>query len=271
MRKYNYILCLYCSLFTINVYGQDSPTTKSINRFLYLGTGLTFQNLQDPAVSPMIYAGGPIHFSIGYEKQKQNLISGIELNADFGALSAANATDLRPMRSSFYRFDLQYTYLRRAFKLKNNKYTIWLGGKYLWHNSIRMTPQNDTGFISFLIANSLKATGVLQRQFTFNQRQITFSYGLDIPLLSHVIRPSYLNLYDYLSPENNWVGERMEESRIYTLNKFPGVNSTFELDYPIAGGNVFRVAYQWEFYHLNTTRRVNYARHLLQFSFLAKI
>lgn len=271
MFKYSvFLICFCCSIVNIS-FAQDSLQTKEKNRYLFLGLGITSQILQDPAVSPMRYNGAPIHIAIGYEKHKERLISRFELNGDIGALSSSNATEVRPMKSSFYRIDLQYTYLRKAIRFKENTYTLWLGGKYLWHNSLRLTPQNDTGFISFLIANSLKASAVLQRAYMLRNKNLTVQFGIDLPLISHVIRPSYLNIFDYLSPENDWLGERLEESKFYTINRFPGLNTRLALTYPIKGGNALRLAYHWEFYHLNELRRVNYARQLFQFSFLAKI
>jgi|GEM_PF-6097036 len=271
MFKYIVFLSFFLCKFINSSTAQDSLQTNEKNRYLFLGLGFTSQILQDPAVSPMRYNGAPIHITLGYEKQKERLLSKFELNGDIGNLSSANATEVRPMKSSFYRIDLQYTYLRKAFRFKENTYTLWLGGKYLWHNSLRLTPQNDTGFISFLIANSLKAAAVLQRSYRLGNKNLAVQFGVDVPLISHVIRPSYLNIYDYLSPENDWIGERLEESKFYTLNRFPGLATQLALTYPIKGGNALRVAYHWDFYHLDEFRRVNYARQLFQFSFLAKI
>lgn len=271
MFKYTVIfICLYCCNVNIS-FAQDSLQIKERNRYLFLGLGFSSQTLQDPAVSPLRYSGGPIHMTLGYEKQKERLFSRFELNGDLGALRAANATEVRPMKSSFYRIDLQYTYLRKAFRFKENTYTLWLGGKYLWHNSLRLTPQNDTGFISFLIANSIKAAAVLQRSYRLGNKNINAQFGVDIPLISHVIRPSYLNIFDYLSPENDWVGERLEESKFYTINRFPGLATQLALTYPIKGGNALRFTYHWDFYHLDELRRVNYGRQLFQFSLLVKI
>ncbi len=265
---YLWLLCLNDSF---KAFSQDLTNDTENKRYLFLGVGFTGQTLQDPAVSPMTYSGGPVNFTLGYEKHKPKLFSSFQLSGDIGAMQSDNATELRPMRSSVYRIDLQYTYLRRTHFLKSDKYTLWLGGRYLWHNSIRLTPQNDTGFISFLIANSLKASGLVHRDVQFRNKQFSLRYGLDLALLSHVVRPNYLNIFDYLSPENDWVGERLEDSHFYTFNKFPNINSTLSLDYPIAGGNLLRFNYQWEFYHLNTSRRVNYGRHLFLFSFIARI
>ncbi|MCB0561659.1 MAG: hypothetical protein KDD09_22055, partial [Phaeodactylibacter sp.] len=80
-------------------------------------------------------------------------------------------------------------------------------------------------------------------------------------LLSHVIRPSYLNVYNYLDPEHDWLKERLEASEVLTLNRFQGLQSRLELTYPIAGENQLRFAYDWGFYHYDGLRRVNAARH----------
>lgn len=238
-----------------------SPPERPLSRYLELGFGATLHRLQDPAVSPMIYTGGPIAIELGFEKRKPHSISRFALSGDIGRLDSKNATELRPMASNYFQADLSYQYLRRLPALSANRFTWFLGGQYRWHNSIRLTPQNDTGFITFLIANSISVAARGETALQLFGRQVELGWIGSLPLLSHVIRPSYLNLYNYLDPEHDWLQERLEASEILTFNRFPGFQSRLEFTYPIANGNQLRFAYDWGFYHYNGSRRVNAGRH----------
>lgn len=252
-------LALFWLLWIAHVaFGQEAPPRF---RYLELGLGSAAHRLQDPAVSPMAYTGAPLAIVLGFEKRKPHSISRLALAGDLGRLSSKNATELRPMASSFFQINLSYQYLRRVPALSTGRFTWFFGGYYRWHNSIRLTPQNDTGFISFFIANTLGASIRGERAFQIREKEVTLGWTGALPLLSHVIRPSYLNLYNYIDPEHDWLKERLEESEVLTLNRFPGIQSRLELAYPIAGGNQLRFAYDWEFYHYDGQRRVNAARH----------
>ena len=239
-------------------YAQDE---KPRLRYLELDLGITSHRLQDPAVSPMAYIGAPLAIELGFEKRKPHSISRLALAGDIGRLASKNATELRPMASSYFQIDLSYQYLRRLPPLSTGRFTWFLGGRYRWHNSIRLTPQNDTGFISFFIANSISVSVRGETAFQLFGRQVELGWTGALPLLSHVIRPSYLNVYNYLDPEHDWLKERLEASEVLTLNRFQGLQSRLELTYPIAGENQLRFAYDWGFYHYDGLRRVNAARH----------
>ncbi|MCO6475617.1 MAG: hypothetical protein J5I94_03295 [Phaeodactylibacter sp.] len=239
-------------------YTQDA---RPFPRYLELGLGATFHRLQDPAVSPMPYSGGPLGIYLAFEKRKPHSISRLSLGGDLGKLNSKNATELRPMASTYFQADLSYQYLRRLTGRSASRLIWFVGGRYRWHNSIRVTPQNDTGFISFFIANSINASTRMETDFQLFEREVKLGWTGTLPLLSHVIRPSYLNLYNYIDPEHDWLNERLQDSEWLTLNRFPGLQSRLELSYPIAGENQLRFAYEWEFYHYDGQRRVNAARH----------
>jgi hypothetical protein len=97
--------------------------------------------------------------------------------------------------SSVYRIDLSFQHFRRLSG-ETFRWRWYLGGTYRWHNSIRITPQNDTGMISFLIANSLGAGGGFEKQISWLNKTLTLNWQAEVPLISNIIRPNYLNLYN---------------------------------------------------------------------------
>jgi hypothetical protein len=246
------------------VFGQ-SPK----ERYGVLGVGTSTYNLQDPTVSPMTYHGSLFSVGFGFEKRKNRSFSRWSLAGDLGKLHSANATNLRPMQSNVYRADLAFSH-NRWLSDETARWRWFLGGAFRWHNAIRITEQNDTGMISFLIAGSLGASGGVERKFTLLGKNMRFNGLAELPLLSYVIRPSYLNLYNYIDPENNFLQERINDGRLVTINRFPALVSNLSLTCPIAGENQLRLAYEWAFYHYNRPFPATIGRHTVSLQLLIR-
>ncbi|WP_128543869.1 hypothetical protein [Larkinella soli] len=258
-------------LFFIAVSGLQAAFGQTPKeRYGGLAVGSSFYTLRDPTVSPLTYRGNPVLIGLSYEKRKSRSFSGWSLTGDLGKLHSKNATALRPMQSTVYRADLFYNH-NRWLSDESDRWRWFLGGAWRWHNSIRVTEQNDTGMISFLIANSLEATGGVERTVRLGRKSARLSWMGELPLLSHVIRPSYLNLYNYIDPQNDFLGERLKDARIVTLNRFPALLSTTRLTYPIAGENQLRLTYEWSFYQYDRPFPATIGRHSLSVQLLIRL
>ena len=94
------------------------------------------------------------------------------------------------------------------------------------------------------------------------------SYRLDVPFITHVIRPNYLNIYNYIDPENNWLKERFRDSDWLSVGKFTSINSQLSLSYIIKAGNMVRFTYGWEYYSLNNKLHARNASHDFEMALL---
>ncbi|MEO1049063.1 MAG: hypothetical protein AAFX87_00440 [Bacteroidota bacterium] len=268
-------LCLLSSLFLFNEgKAQDLDTTeaKTSKWDRYLTAGIGSQNvvLYDQHMSPLNYYGGSLFPRFGYEKSGERSKSRLYFDFVYGSIRSRNATELRPMRGDYIRFDVDYTYLRYVKSVFKNRYKLYLGGQLLSHSNVRLNEQLDTGFITFIFSNSLAVSSAIERKVRWLGREITLYYQLGIPVISHVIRPSYLNIFNYLDPENDWVGERLDDSDLLTINKLQSFNSRFELNYPLNTNNIIRLSYNWDFYNLNNKLNAVSASHKVLVSFLFK-
>ncbi|MDN5201462.1 hypothetical protein QQ008_08820 [Fulvivirgaceae bacterium BMA10] len=245
--------------------GKGNPV---LNRYLTSSLGSRSVRLKDDHMSPMNYFGGMITPGFGIIKERARSISRFDLLFNIGSIRSRNATELRPMRGDYFRLDIQYAYLRYIKEIGEGKYRWFVGGKFRSHANVRLNEQLDTGFITFIFTNGLSFSTALQRDFQlFNRKFIAF-YQVDIGVLSHVVRPNYLNIFNYLDPENDWLEERLRDSDWLTIGKFNSIKSQLEIAYPIKAGNMIKFSYGWDFYSLNNKLKAKGASHEFLFTFM---
>ena len=247
---------------------QDSVLNLPTTRYLTLGIGSTYIQLRDRHMSPLTYFGGAIDLQLGAFKRKKKSLRNFTVDMTYANLAPREDNREIDPQSIYFALDLQYAqqhYLRSFF----NRTTRWyLGGKFRSHSNIRMNPQLDGGFVTFIFTNGFYASNVLEREVKLSGRSLTLSWQLDLPILNHTIRPEYLNIYDFVNPESNWVEERLEDSQWRSIASYSNVTSTLSLLYPISSSNVFRFSYEWDFYRINSELRSTSATHTYLFSFL---
>ncbi len=99
-------------------------------------------------------------------------------------------------------------------------------------------------------------------------RPLTLSWQLDLPVINHVIRPSFLNIYDFVNPEHDWAEERLAQSGFKAINQYSNIISTVSVLYPISSRNLLKFSYEWDFYKINSGLTATRASHTYMFSFL---
>lgn len=247
---------------------QDSVLNIAKARYLTLGIGSMSVQLNDEHMSPLNYYGGALNLQVGTFKRKKKSLRNFTMNAVYTILSPReDAREIDPM-GTYVRLDLAYAqqhYVRSFFK----KTTRWyLGGKVKSHSNVRLNPQLDGGFITFVFANGVFLSNVLEREVRISGRPLTLEWQLDLPVINHLIRPDYLNIYDFVNPENDWAKERIEDSRWRSIAKYSNITSTLSILYPISTSNVLRFTYEWDFYRVGGEQKATHATHSYLFSFL---
>ena len=267
-------LRLLCLLVTISLTvraqegKQDSVLNTPTTRYLTLGIGGMYVQLNDAHMSPLNYYGGAINLQLGAFKRKNRSLRNFTIDAAYTNLGAkADHREVDP-KSIYFRLDLAYAqqqYIRSFF---NNSTRLYLGGKLKSHSNIRMNPQLDGAFVTFIFANGLYLSNVLERELSIAGRPVTLNWQLDLPIINHTIRPDYLNIYDFVNPESDWVEERVDDSKWRSITSYSNITSTISLLYPISTSNAFRFSYEWDFYHIKSELKATNATHKYLFSFL---
>ena len=263
-----HICWLFLMVFvTINGFAQqrlkatNDENAKATQRYFTSSLGLKNIQLRDQHMSPVTYYGSIISPGIGLLKRKEKSISEFSLNLTLGSVQAKNGSELRPMRGDYFRTDIHYSYQKFVRNIFDQQVRWYLGGKFRSHANVRLNEQLDTGFITFIFTNGLSLATTLERDITIFNRKMTLSYNLDIPVITHVIRPNYLNIYNYIDPENDWLKERFRDSDWLSVGKFSSINSQLSLSYTIKAGNMIRFTYGWEYYALNNKLKARNASH----------
>ncbi|MEO9869617.1 hypothetical protein [Ekhidna sp.] len=265
-----------CLLSLVSVSGwsqenaQDSDSVLNIptSRYLTLGVGSMAVQLNDEHMSPLNYYGSSMYLQLGAFKRKKKTLRNLTIGLNYSTIGARGDNREIDPRGQYFRIDLAYAqqYYIRSFW---NGTTRWyVGGKIRSHSNVRMNPQLDGAFITFLFTNGLFASSVLEREVRISKKPLTVSWQLDLPIINHTIRPSYLNIYDFVNPENDWVEERLDDSKWRSITSFTNVTSTISLLYPISTSNVLRFSYEWDFYHIDSELKATNATHTYLFSFL---
>ncbi len=247
---------------------KDSVLQISVDRYLTLGLASYYMKLNDQHVSPLNYMGGSFLLQVGAFKRKKRTIRNLSIGATSTTLGPKPDDREIDPKGSYFRFDLSYSQHFYVKSFNKGKYRWFAGGRVKSSSNVRLNPQLDGGFITFLLANGVFASSVIEREVSISSRPLTLSWQLDLPIVNHVIRPSFLNVYDFVNPEGDWAEERLTDSGLKAINKYSNITSTISLLYPIKSNNILKFSYEWDFYRISSGLKATRASHTYMFSFL---
>lgn len=219
-------------------------------------------------MSPLNYNGGSIYAQLGAFKRKKNSIRNLAIGGSYITLGPMEDNREIDPRGQYLQLDINYAQHWYVKSLFNKTVRWYAGGKLNSHSNIRLNEQLDGAFITFLFSNGVYASSLMEREVHISGRPVTISWQMDLPVVNHLIRPNYLNIYDFVNPEGDWLDERLEDSNWRTINSFTNIVSTISLIYPLSTSNALRLSYEWDFYCVRTGLPATSATHSFIFAFL---
>ncbi|MEM9857453.1 MAG: hypothetical protein AAF843_08860 [Bacteroidota bacterium] len=266
------LLCLFLTLcYQAKGQSQDPPDSVlslPTTRYLSLGFGSAYLKLNDEHMSPLNYNGGSIYAQLGAFKRKKNSIRNLAIGGSYITLGPMEDNREIDPRGQYLQLDINYAQHWYVKSLFNKTVRWYAGGKLNSHSNIRLNEQLDGAFITFLFSNGVYASSLMEREVHISGRPVTISWQMDLPVVNHLIRPNYLNIYDFVNPEGDWLDERLEDSNWRTINSFTNIVSTISLIYPLSTSNALRLSYEWDFYCVRTGLPATSATHSFIFAFL---
>ena len=265
------ILFLHAIFFAILVSAQNPelPRSKETDsRFWHLGLGLSIQNMYDEGISYVRYNGTGIAPSLGLIKSSEKKYCQLLLQPTFNKLTTDRSNELRPMEVRTTRFVLDYQYLVNV-KEWNEKLRLYAGGNISLLFNLKRAEQLDNSQLIYDYALSLGPAAKLDKTVRWNKRDCLASFGLSLPLLSHIARPYYLNRIEFIDPENDFLGDLFSNSKIVSVNKNLRITSGLSVTYPLFNKNALKLGYAWDFYKMKSINSVYAAEHLISISFLS--
>lgn len=297
MRKVFLLIIVY-SLFFASLYsnpvinipeGKDTLKTKRTirkarDRYLWLGYGFSFTNVLDKATSPLNYSGFNFaNSSLGYLVHSDKIISTLEFDFAYNDLKSRTSTPWYDPHNTSFIANIRYN---RLFKIKsiNNRVNWYVGPEININNHFRIdykfgnsafTYDSYAGIgaaTRFEIPFSWKGKQVKIWFIKFNRRDrdLRFSWLLSMPLVSMIVRPTYVTITNFIDPEQQSSLQK-EHFTGGVLVPF-AIRSQAELYYTLHNQNMLKLSYVWNFMsHDPGYNKVQTAFHGVQLAFVFKL
>jgi hypothetical protein len=257
---------------------------KARDKYLGMGLGFSCVKVMDQATSPLLYKGLNFPFaSLGYMTHSDRVIKTFETDFIYGKLKSRTETPWYESRNTSYYLAIRYNILYRLREIVNDKINWYLGPEFNINGHFRINYKYDNSALTFDNYNgigvatrfefpfSYKSSSFKFLGITFNRhdRDLRLSWQLSTPVVSYLIRPTYVTITNFIDPD---LRTKITDEQT-TVGLFVPFNlrSQTELYYILHNQNMFKLSYVWNFFsHDPGYNKVQSAFHGFQFSFIFK-
>jgi len=275
-------------------FAQDLPDSKPANpkkaerkardKYLGLGLGLAYIHVTDNATSPLLYKG--LQFpaaKLDYLVHSEKIIKTLEVDFSFGDLSTRTETPWYDPTNTSYFVAIRFNMLYNIKKLAKGRINWYIGPEvninghfrvnYKYGNSA-FTFDNYNGLgvatrFEFPFSYTSKKVKVWFMNFNRRDRDLRLSWQLSMPVVSYMIRPTYVTITNFIAPDlqSKITSDHTDGGFFVPLN----IRSQTELYYILHNQNMLKLSYIWNFYHHDPGyNKVQSAYHGFLFSFIFK-
>ncbi len=269
-RKFVLLLC--SCVFTINVSAQYTEEEGGVEsmlgylRYIGIGAGATYQVMNDPAISPIVYSRVGALPMLSHLKVNGSTYSEISLRAS--SLNLTHNTD-KPTKvyAKTQRALMDYRFL---VKLPTEmRYTeIRAGGMLSAMFAHKRAEHLIDASRVYEYAISLGLCGKITREVTFGDKTGFLTWDLAIPFFANISRPYYLNREEFADPDNKPGKDFFDNATTGTFGKFFRLNSRAAIMYRLTNGNMIQFAYQWDYTRMKTIHKSYFAEHIVSVTFM---
>lgn len=263
---------------------QKKLERKSRDKYFGLGLGCSYMKVIDNATSPLLYKGLNIPFvSLGYLTHSDRIIKTFETDFAYGKLKTRTETPWYDPRNTSYYIAFRYDILYRIIKFEKLNVNWYLGPEINSNSHFRINYKYENSAFNFDNYNGIGIASRFELPFSYKSAQFKFlglnfkrrdrnlrlSWQLSVPVFSLMIRPTYVTITNFIDPElqTKITSDNTDGGFMVPLN----LRSQTELHYKLHNGNMFRIAYIWNFYsHDPGYNKVQSAFHAFCFSFIFK-
>ncbi|MEZ5195733.1 MAG: hypothetical protein R2764_04870 [Bacteroidales bacterium] len=256
---------------------------KARDRYLWLGYGFSFSSVLDQATSPLIYKGFNFaNASLGYLIHSDRIISTLELDFAYNNLKSRTSSPWYDPRNTSYIPTIRYN---RLFKIKSikNKVNWYVGPEFNINMNFRVDYKFGNSAFTF---DSYAGIGAATRfeipfswqgkkvkiwfmKFNRHDRDLRFSWQLSMPLVSMMVRPTYVTITNFIDPDQQ-SALRQEHITGGVIVPF-AIRSQAGLYYTLHNQNMLKLGYVWNFMsHDPGYNKVQTAFHGVQLAFVFK-
>lgn len=257
---------------------------KARDRFLWLGYGFSFSNVLDKATSPLNYSGFNFaNSSVGYLIHSDDIISTVELDFAYNDLQSRTSTPWYDPRNNSFIVNIRYN---RLFKIRSIKNRVgwFLGYEFNINNHFRVNYKYGNSAFTFDSYSGIGAATRFELPFSWKSRKVKiwfmnfnrrdrdlrFSWQVSLPIVSMMIRPTYVTITNFIDPDQQTA---LQSEHISGGVFVPfAIRSQAELYYTLHNQNMFKLSYVWSFMSNDPGyNKVQTAFHGVQFAFIFKL
>ena len=284
------LILLFISLLIIpGVFAQENENTKKAerkarDRYLGLGSGFSYVKVRDETTSPLLYKGPTIPAVFNYLVHSERVIKSLDVDFSFGFLHTN--TELpwyNPVNTSYY-ISIRYNWLYNVRKFANEKINWYLGPELNINGHFRVNYKYDNSAFTFDNYNGIGIATRFELPFSYKAKQVKIwfmnfnrrdrdlrlSWQLSAPVLSFMIRPSYVTITNFIDPDlqTKITPDHTSGGLFIPFN----LRSQTDLHYILHNRNEIRLSYVWNFFHHDPGyNKVQSAYHGITLSLLYKL
>ncbi|MEZ5083988.1 MAG: hypothetical protein R2750_11150 [Bacteroidales bacterium] len=293
MVKKGLLVLVFLFAFSLIYAQEENPdenkTTKKMirkarDRYLGLGLGFSYMKVIDNTTSPLLYKGLQFPYAkLDYLVHSENRIKTLETEFSFGWLNTRTETPWYDPQNTSYLLIIRYNILYRLRSVLKDKINWYLGPEFNINGQFRVnykygnsafTFDNYNGVgvatrFEFPFSYSARKVKIWFMNFNRRDRNLRLSWQLSTPVVSFMIRPTYVTITNFIDPDlqTKITSENTDGGFFVPLN----IRSQTELFYELHNQNMFKLSYIWNFYnHDPGYNKVQSAYHGFLFSFIFK-
>ena len=213
----------------------------------------------------------------------EKIIKTLESDFSFGSLRTRTSTPwYDPTNTSFF-LSLRFNILFNVKKLANDRINWYVGPEFNINGHFRINYKYGNSALNF---DNYNGIGVATRfelplrysskkvklwfmKFNRRDRDLRLSWQLSTPVLSYLVRPTFVTITNFIDPElqASITPDNTDTGFFVPLN----LRSQTELYYILHNQNMLKLSYIWNFYHYNPGyNKVQSAYQGFLFSFIFK-
>ena len=260
----------------ICLYAQESPGLKDIvvdtsyiPAYRYPALGLSYKTTKDQALSPLLFQGPGLAFSLSSRKYNRQWLWQSDFRGQFHLLDNAPAS----ARLTESGLSYQLAALRELRELQKGGLRFWAGPEARMLLNGRMHSRNVNNIASYDWTTALGGSAMLSTTFDLWGRTFALSNQLHIPLVFLYARPPYawgVPPPIYEEQEGSW----KEAFQLGTLNDILLLQNQVNIDFylrkrkkgKLIKYRAYRLAYSWNYFQVTTRNTLQTGGHELTFS-----
>lgn len=288
-----FIMCLLLLYGSFAVGQNDSEPSKSElkkaerkarDKYLGFGLGMAYVKVIDNATSPLLYKGLVFPATkVDYLVHSERIIKTLEAEFSFGNLYSRTETPWYDPANTSYFASIRFNILYSIKKFAKDRINWYIGPELNINGHFRVNYKYGNSAFTFDNYNGIGVASRMEYPFrwkskkvkawfmNFNRRdrELRLSWQLSVPVVSYMIRPTYVTITNFIDPnlQAKVTSENTDGGLFVPLN----IRSQTELYYILHNQNMLKLSYIWNFYnHDPGYNKVQSAYHGFLFSFTFK-